>query len=230
MDQDQGVGREVKRLRDERGWSQTRLAVEAGMSVSGISMIENGHRNLSTATLAKLAEALGVEVRDLFPLGQAPLPLEDQRLMDRPEVWEWLQEQGHMDREEFLSWAEEHESLEGVEDAIQELHNLRDSLLEALRAPTVRKMLFPIEQGLSKEEVKKALLKQPSSAWKLGNEIRHEYLAREVALVNYSRQLFVESETSDYLVYGPPNKYGQERHERLLAARRVLEASLKVAV
>jgi transcriptional regulator with XRE-family HTH domain len=74
MDQDQGVGREVKKLREAKGWSQTRLAVEAGMSVSGISMIENGHRNLSTVTLAKLAEALGVEVRDLFPLEQAPLP------------------------------------------------------------------------------------------------------------------------------------------------------------
>jgi transcriptional regulator with XRE-family HTH domain len=74
MDQDQGVGRQVKRLREAKGWSQTRFAVEAGMSVSGISMIENGHRNLSTATLAKLAEALGVEVRDLFPLEQAPLP------------------------------------------------------------------------------------------------------------------------------------------------------------
>jgi len=74
LDQDQGVGRQVKRLREERGWSQTRLAVEADMSVSGVSMIENGHRNLSTATLAKLAEALGVEVRDLFPLGQPRLP------------------------------------------------------------------------------------------------------------------------------------------------------------
>jgi transcriptional regulator with XRE-family HTH domain len=74
MDQDQGVGRQVKRLREVKGWSQTRLAVEADMSVSGISMIENGHRNLSTATLAKLAEALGVEVRDLFPLEQTPLP------------------------------------------------------------------------------------------------------------------------------------------------------------
>jgi transcriptional regulator with XRE-family HTH domain len=73
MDQDQGVGREVKRLREGRGWSQAKLAVEAGMSVSGVSMIENGHRNLSTATLAKLAEAFGVEVRDLFPLAQAPL-------------------------------------------------------------------------------------------------------------------------------------------------------------
>ncbi len=74
MDYDQGVGRQVKRLREAKGWSQTRLAVEADMSVSGISMIENGHRNLSTATLAKLAEALGVEVRELFPLEQAPLP------------------------------------------------------------------------------------------------------------------------------------------------------------
>jgi len=74
MDQDQGVGREVKRLREAKGWSQTKLAAEAGMSVSGISMIENGHRNLSTTTLAKLAEALGVGVRDLFPLAQVPLP------------------------------------------------------------------------------------------------------------------------------------------------------------
>ena len=78
MDQNQGVGREVKRLREAKGWSQTRLAAEAGMSVSGISMIENGHRNLSTTTLARLAEALGVEVVDLFPKPQAPQPsLED---------------------------------------------------------------------------------------------------------------------------------------------------------
>ena len=78
MDQDQGVGREVKRLREAKGWSQTRLAAEADMSVSGISMIENGHRNLSTTTLARLAEALGVEVVDLFPKPQTPQPsLED---------------------------------------------------------------------------------------------------------------------------------------------------------
>ena len=74
---DQGVGREVKRLRDERGWSQARLAVEADMSVSGVSQIENGKRNLSTATLAKLANALGVEVAELFPKAQSSLPLED---------------------------------------------------------------------------------------------------------------------------------------------------------
>jgi transcriptional regulator with XRE-family HTH domain len=91
MDQDQGVGRQVKMLREAKGWSQTKLAVEASMSVSGISMIENGHRNLSTVTLAKLAEALGVEVRDLFPLEQAPLPeLEEPEGFD---AWVWTLEQ-----------------------------------------------------------------------------------------------------------------------------------------
>jgi len=70
----QGVGAEIKRLREEREWSMAKLAVEADMSVSGVSMIENGKRNLTTTTLAKLARAFGVEVRDLFPLGQASLP------------------------------------------------------------------------------------------------------------------------------------------------------------
>ncbi len=77
---DQGVGQEIKRLREERNWSQAKLAVEAEMSVSGVSMIENGQRNLTTTTLAKLARAFGVEIGDLFPKEQAPLPdLEDER-------------------------------------------------------------------------------------------------------------------------------------------------------
>ena len=41
---DQGVGAEIKRLREEREWSMAKLAVEADMSVSGVSMIENGKR------------------------------------------------------------------------------------------------------------------------------------------------------------------------------------------
>ncbi len=74
---DQGVGRRVKELREERNWSQAKLAVEADMSVSGVSMIENGQRNLTTTTLGKLAGAFGVEVADLFPKAEAPLPFED---------------------------------------------------------------------------------------------------------------------------------------------------------
>jgi transcriptional regulator with XRE-family HTH domain len=68
------VGREIRRLREEKGWSQAKLAGAAGMGVSGVSQIETGARNPSAVTLAKIAEALGVEVADLFPKEQPPLP------------------------------------------------------------------------------------------------------------------------------------------------------------
>src|SRR5215203_4518614 len=72
-----GVGREIRRLREARGWGQTKLAAAADMAVSGVSQIENGHRNPNSATLIKLARALDVDVADLFPKGQARLPLDD---------------------------------------------------------------------------------------------------------------------------------------------------------
>ncbi len=71
------VGKEIRRLREVRGWGQTKLAAAADMAVSGVSQIENGHRNPNSATLIKLARALDVEVADLFPKGQSPLPLSD---------------------------------------------------------------------------------------------------------------------------------------------------------
>jgi transcriptional regulator with XRE-family HTH domain len=67
---------EVKRLRQEREWNQTELAYHAGLAPSVISQIENDKRDPSARTLRKLAEALGVEVADLFPKAQAPLPLD----------------------------------------------------------------------------------------------------------------------------------------------------------
>jgi transcriptional regulator with XRE-family HTH domain len=68
---------EVKRLRQEREWNQTELAYHAGLAPSVISQIENGKRDPSARTLRKLADALEVEVGDLFPKAQVPLPLEE---------------------------------------------------------------------------------------------------------------------------------------------------------
>ena len=65
---------EVKRLRLAREWNQTELAFHAGLAPSVISEIENGKRDPSARTLRKLAEALEVDVAELFPKGQAPLP------------------------------------------------------------------------------------------------------------------------------------------------------------
>lgn len=85
------VGEQVRRLREEKGWTQPRLSVETGLAVSGISQIENGRRNPNAGTLAKLAGALGVEVADFFPKAEAPLPFEEEQwrspfLYDKP----WL--------------------------------------------------------------------------------------------------------------------------------------------
>jgi transcriptional regulator with XRE-family HTH domain len=71
------VGREIRRLREARGWSQAKLAGDTGMGVSGISQIETEARNPSAVTLWKIAGALGVEVGDLFPKAQSPLPFEE---------------------------------------------------------------------------------------------------------------------------------------------------------
>ena len=73
-----GVGEEVKRLRQAKGWTQEQLAVYAGSSQPTVNLLEAGKRNPSASTLEKLARALEVEVVDLFPNPPTPQPsLED---------------------------------------------------------------------------------------------------------------------------------------------------------
>jgi transcriptional regulator with XRE-family HTH domain len=67
----------IRELRIERGLSQAKLAARAGIDPSTVNQIETGKRSPSTNSLNKLARALGVEVADLFPKGQSPLPLND---------------------------------------------------------------------------------------------------------------------------------------------------------
>lgn len=69
--------RAVKDLREAEGWTQNQLAFHAGLATSVISQVENGKRDPSASTLKKLAEALRVNVSDLFrgeetPKVQAP--------------------------------------------------------------------------------------------------------------------------------------------------------------
>jgi transcriptional regulator with XRE-family HTH domain len=73
-----GVGEEVKRLRQAKGWTQEQLAVYAGSSQPTVNLLEAGKRNPSAATLEKIARALEVEVVNLFPKPQTSQPsLED---------------------------------------------------------------------------------------------------------------------------------------------------------
>ncbi len=54
--------------RERRGYSVRGLAKVAGVGYVSIVRIENGHMSPTVAMLEKLAEALGISVRDFFPV------------------------------------------------------------------------------------------------------------------------------------------------------------------
>lgn len=59
-------GEKVKLFRHEKGWSQEKLALEAGIDRTYVPSIEKGERNVSIVVVEKLAIALGIEVKAFF--------------------------------------------------------------------------------------------------------------------------------------------------------------------
>ena len=56
------VGRRVKSLRADRGWTQADLAAESETSVSSIAKVEQGRQCMTIDTLCQIADAFGVGV------------------------------------------------------------------------------------------------------------------------------------------------------------------------
>ena len=59
-------GKVLRRLRRERALSQQDVARITGMAQATLSDLEGGKRGARASTLRKLAEALGVEPKDLM--------------------------------------------------------------------------------------------------------------------------------------------------------------------
>lgn len=59
------VGRNVRRIRIEKGLTQEQLAERAGVSQFYISLLETGGRNPTVVSLWELSQALGVSHVDL---------------------------------------------------------------------------------------------------------------------------------------------------------------------
>jgi transcriptional regulator with XRE-family HTH domain len=59
------VGRNIRRLREERGLQQDALAHEADVHVTYLSGIENGRRNITLIVLERIARSLGVSEAEL---------------------------------------------------------------------------------------------------------------------------------------------------------------------
>lgn len=66
MDIKEKFGKNLKRLRLEKGISQESLAFSAELDRTYIPSIEKGDRNVSIAVAEKLANALGVQISELF--------------------------------------------------------------------------------------------------------------------------------------------------------------------
>jgi ribosome-binding protein aMBF1 (putative translation factor) len=60
------LGKRIRQLRTDRGWSQEHLADEAGMHRTYMWGIEQGIRNPSVRHLARIADALDISIQRLF--------------------------------------------------------------------------------------------------------------------------------------------------------------------
>ncbi|EGW39062.1 helix-turn-helix transcriptional regulator [Desulfosporosinus sp. OT] len=60
------IGKRIVQLRKERGWTQNDLAKAARLSKGYISAIEEGDQRPKVKTVAMIANALGVGVKDLL--------------------------------------------------------------------------------------------------------------------------------------------------------------------
>ena len=63
------LARAIRQLRRERELSQEALAAAAGMHPKHLSEIERGNKDPRATTVARLAEALGVTVGELYGQG-----------------------------------------------------------------------------------------------------------------------------------------------------------------
>ncbi len=64
---DKELGNRIQKLRKKTGLKQHELAEKVGVSAKYIQYIEAGTRQPSLKTLYKIAIALGVKVKDIFP-------------------------------------------------------------------------------------------------------------------------------------------------------------------
>jgi len=72
MDMRKLVGRNVKRIRRQKGLTQEQFAEVSGFSQQYISSLEQGRRNPTVITLYELAAALGVNHVELVKPSRQP--------------------------------------------------------------------------------------------------------------------------------------------------------------
>ena len=60
------VGRNIAKIRRQNKFSQLDICAMISMEKSNLSSIENGRQNPTTLTLKKIADAIGIDVKEFF--------------------------------------------------------------------------------------------------------------------------------------------------------------------
>ncbi len=60
------LGKRIRSLRKDRGWTQEELAHRSGLNRSYMSDVECGRSDLSLSTLHKIARPLGISIAELL--------------------------------------------------------------------------------------------------------------------------------------------------------------------
>lgn len=60
------LGLRIKELRESRGWTQVECASYLGFHPSYLARVELGGKNVTLATIDKIAEGFGVTLEELF--------------------------------------------------------------------------------------------------------------------------------------------------------------------
>ncbi len=61
------VGKKIRELRKEKGFSQEDFAYEVGLDRTYMGSVERGERNIAAINLIRIAKTLKIEVGALFP-------------------------------------------------------------------------------------------------------------------------------------------------------------------
>ncbi len=65
--QDYRLGRRIRKVRREKEFTQEGLAEKVGVSTTYIGYVETGYRRPNLKMVYRIARALGVKVKDIFP-------------------------------------------------------------------------------------------------------------------------------------------------------------------
>jgi len=66
------IGKKIKALRQQKGWSQSDIADRLGISIPAFSKIESDITDINMSRLKQIANVLEVEVQELLSNGTTP--------------------------------------------------------------------------------------------------------------------------------------------------------------